>query len=254
MSHYIAFFKKELLESTRTYKMPILLSIFFVFGIMSPLAAKLTPELLSAFMPEGMSISLPEPSAFDSWAQFFKNISQMGLIIMVIVFSGTLSSEISKATLINMLTKGLLRPAVIISKYFCMALVWTLSLMVSFLVTLGYTTYLFSGDGIANLLFSVFCLWLFGMFLLALLLFSSTVASGNYAGLLVTGGVVVAFMICGIMPNFHEYSPLSLASKNMDLITNAIEASSIYASILISGALTLALVVLSVAIFRKKQL
>lgn len=70
--------------------------------MMSPLAAKLLPQILAS---EGISITLPDPSAIDSWSQFFKNISQMGLIVTVILFSGVLGTELSKGTLINMLTK-----------------------------------------------------------------------------------------------------------------------------------------------------
>ena len=72
MSHFRVFFKKEMVEHIRTYKLLIMLVVFFIFGIMNPLTAKLTPELLEKFMPEGVLISLPEPSSIDSWAQFYK--------------------------------------------------------------------------------------------------------------------------------------------------------------------------------------
>ncbi len=32
------------------------------------------PELIGSFMPEGIEITISEPTALDSWAQFFKNI------------------------------------------------------------------------------------------------------------------------------------------------------------------------------------
>lgn len=254
MRNYIAFFKKELLENIRTYKLLIMLIVFLIFGIMSPLFAKITPELLMSLMPEGMSITLGDPSAFDSWAQFFKNITQMGLIVMVIVFSGVLSTEISKGTLINMLTKGLSRKTVILSKYTCMVLIWTASIIISFLVTLGYTVYLFPSDDVSNLLFSVFCLWLFGVFLLALLLFSATLVKSNYECLLITGMTVVVCFIISIIPDAYKYNPVSLASKNMDLLTNTIETSSLYPALWITGLLSMIFVISAILVFRKKQL
>jgi len=254
MNNYIAFLKKEFLENIRTYKMLIMLLVFLVFGIMNPLTAKMTPDILNALMPEGMTITLAEPTAFDSWTQFFKNISQMGLIMMVVVFSGILGTELSKGTLINMLTKGLSRGAVILSKYTCMSLIWTTSIIISFLVTWGYTIYLFPSDEIVNLLFSVFCLWLFGIFLLALLMFSATLAQNNYGCLLITGVGVVICMLCNIIPAAYKYNPLSLASKNMDLITDTVEASSLYYCIWIASILSLFFIVSAVLIFRKKQL
>lgn len=254
MRNYIAFFKKELLENIRTYKLLIMLIVFLIFGIMSPLFAKITPELLMSLMPEGMSITLGDPSAFDSWAQFFKNITQMGLIVMVIVFSGVLSTEISKGTLINMLTKGLSRKTVILSKYTCMVLIWTASIIISFLVTLGYTIYLFPSDDVSNLLFSVFCLWLFGVFLLALLLFSAALVKSNYECLLITGMTVVVCFLISIIPDAYKYNPVSLASKNMDLLTNTIETSSLYPALWITGLLSMIFVISAILVFRKKQL
>jgi ABC-2 type transport system permease protein len=43
MTHYIAFLKKEIVESIRTYKLFIMLVVFLMFGIMNPLVAKLNP-------------------------------------------------------------------------------------------------------------------------------------------------------------------------------------------------------------------
>jgi ABC-2 type transport system permease protein len=106
VNHFHVFFKKELRESVRTHRLLIILTIFFMFGVMNPLTAKLTPDLLAKFLPEGMIIELPVPSSLDSWAQFFKNVTQMGLIVVLLVFSGILANEITQGTLINLLTKG----------------------------------------------------------------------------------------------------------------------------------------------------
>lgn len=46
MKCYWAFMKKEWMEQVRTYRGPMLLGIFLVFGVMNPMIAKLTPKLL----------------------------------------------------------------------------------------------------------------------------------------------------------------------------------------------------------------
>lgn len=254
MSHYIAFLKKELLENIRTYKMLIMLLLFFIFGIMSPLTAKLTPDLLNALAADGVSITIADPTALDSWTQFFKNTSQMGLIITVIVFSGILGTEISKGTLINILTKGLSRRAVILSKYTSMSLIWTISLLISFLSTWAYTAYLFPGSQIKNLFFSTFCLWLFGILLLSLLLFAATITKNSYSCLLLTGAGVVICLLAAILPTADQYNPLSLTTKNMDLLTNTTAPSTLHNAIYISILLTIALISSALLIFKKKQI
>jgi len=174
--------------------------------------------------------------------------------VMVIVFSGILSTELSKGTLINMLTKGLSRSSVILSKYTGMLIIWTASITACFFLTWGYTVFLFPDDEIFNLLFSVFCLWSFGAFLLAFLLFSSTLVKSNYGCMLITGAGAVILLLLDIIPATHKYNPLSLSTDNLGLLTNAIEASSLNYAVLISGLLSLFLVAASVMIFRRKQL
>ncbi len=254
MNHYAVFFRKELLENIRTHKFLIMFTVFLIFGIMNPLTAKLTPELLAKFMPEGMSITVFEPSSLDSWAQFFKNSQQMGYMITILVFSGILGNELSRGTLINLLTKGLARQAVIIAKYASMLLIWTMSILTSFLVTWAYTVYLFPDGKTVNLLFSVLCIWLFGAFLLALLLAAATLVKSNYGSLLITGAVIIVLTLGNIIPAAGKYNPLSLATKNMDLITNTIDPSSLYVPMGITVGLSICLISLAIFVFRKKQL
>jgi len=254
MSHYLAILKKEILENLRTHKVLILLLVFFIFGVMNPLTAVFTPEILKTFMPEGMSITIPDPVALDSWAQFFSNVTQLGLIIVVILFSGILGNEFSKGTLINLITKGLSRTAVILAKFSSMVLLWTVSIALCFLVTWGYTIYLFPGDTVTNLFPAVLLLWLFGVFLLALLLFTATLVKANYGCLLITGAVVVVGMLLGILPDAYKYNPMSLASRNMGLLSGETTLASLAPAIWITAGLILVWLVSSVLVFRKKEL
>lgn len=255
MRNYWAFLKKEVLEYTRTYKLLIMLMVFAVFGITNPLVAKLLPDILGSLMTDNsITMTLPEATAYDAWTQFFKNATQMGFIVMVILFSSALSSELSKGTLINMLTKGLSRTAVILSKYTCMVLVWTISFALCFGLTYAYTVYLFPTGETVSLLFSTFCLWLFGVFLLAVLLLSATLTKNNYGCLLITGAAAVVCMLVNIIPAAHKYNPISLATDNLGLITSSIEASSLYGTMVFSCLLSMLFVLLSVFVFRKKQL
>ncbi len=70
-----------------------------------------------------------------------------------------------------------------------MILLWTVSYTTAFIVTWGYTAYLFPNDDPPYLGLSVFCLWLFGAFLMTLLLFAATLVKSSYGALIVTGAV-----------------------------------------------------------------
>lgn len=183
MRAYWAFTKKELLESICTYKLLILGCIFLMFGFMNPVIAKITPELVKSFMPGGISIDLPSPSAADSWMQFFKNVPQMGLAVLAILFSGMMAGEIQKGTLVLMVTKGLSRTAVLCSKFTVAVLLWTASYAVCTGVTYGYTVYFWKMEGIDHLVAALLGVWLFGVLLLASDLLGSVISKSSYSSL-----------------------------------------------------------------------
>lgn len=254
MRNYFVFCKKELLESVRTYRLFILLAVFFILGVLSPLSAKFLPELVSSMMQDGIQITLPDPSASDSWVQFFKNIPQLGMVVLVILLSGILSAEFSKGTLILVLTKGLSRNAVLLSKFTCTALLWTAGLLLSFGLTWGYTVYLFPGESSVHLIFSVFCLWVFGLLLLSMLLFSAVVTRANYGCLLITAVFVALLLLLNLLPGWQPYNPLTLAGSNVALLTGDASPSEFMWPLCISAAGIPVLLLLSVLLFRKKQL
>jgi ABC-2 type transport system permease protein len=254
MHAFLAFSKKELLEISRTHKLLIFICVFLVLGLMNPLIAKLTPELLEALMPEGFVLQIPAPTALDSWTQFYKNVPQLGLIVLIIVFSGSISGEVSGGTLILVLTKGLPRPLVILSKYLVSVLIWTLSLSLSFWVTDLYTRYFWSGETLQNLVFSAFCLWCFGVLLLAVTIFGGVLFSRSVGSLLFTAGFVGILFILGIFPSSDRVNPLLLVSKNVSLLTAETAKNTLTSPLLISAALIAVFLSGALILFNKKRL
>lgn len=254
MKSYIAFTKKEFCENFRTYKFFIMLSVFLLLGMMNPITAKITPQLLKSLMPAGMNITITEPTALDSWAQFFKNVPQMGIIVLVIIFSGIMANEFSRGTLINMLTKGLSRSVVILSKFTMAAAVWTLSYIICFAVTYAYTVYFWSMDSIRNIGLSVSCLWFFGILILAIIILGGVLFKNSYGGLLFTGGLVVVLMLLNIAPKLQKYNPITLASSNLALLTGDMAVSDFIMPIAICCLATIAFISLAIMLFNKKQI
>lgn len=254
MKGFYAFTKKELLEQLRTFKWLILLSVCFLFGMMSPLTAKLLPDLLKGMKIEGMEIVIPEPTIMDAYGQFFKNFTQMGILAVLLVFGGSLSNELVKGTLVNILAKGLPRPTVILSKYFAAVILWTVGFLLGAVTAYGYTAYLFENAWADNLIFSMFCLWLFGCFVLALIFLSSTLASGYFGGLVLSAAALVVMLMIGVLPDTEKYNPITLASKNTALLSGAQDVGSMMITVLITCILTAASLAVAILLFGKKKL
>ena len=254
MRVYIAFTKKEIVEQIRTYKWLIVISVFFLFGMMSPLLAKLMPDIMSGMKVEGIKIEMPEPIVMDAYAQFFKNFTQMGILILLLVFGGTLSNELMKGTLINILAKGLPRPTVILSKFTASVILWTVGLIVAVTTTYGYAFYLFGDAAVPNFVFSIFCLWLFGCFLIALILLSSSLANGTFGGLILSVVTLVILLLISISPKTAKFNPITLTSKNLDLLKESVKVNDLYLPVAITAVLTIVALYLAILLFRRKKM
>ncbi|MCL2071958.1 MAG: ABC transporter permease subunit [Oscillospiraceae bacterium] len=256
------FLKKELFEAAKTFKMLIMGIVFVIFGMLSPLTAKMMPQIMQWALESDPSsagminaTAIPEPVALDSWAQFISNITQMGMIVLVIVFSGMLSSELSKGTLTMILTKGISRADILLSKLTSAAIIWTGSLSVSFLTCLGYTAYFFE-ESLPNLLSAAFCLWLSGMFLLALTALFAALTKKGYICMILVGASSVVLQMLNMIPKVSRYNPATLSSFSLahGVITGETAAADFYPTLIVSGAFTLIITAAAVIVFNKRKL
>lgn len=254
MRAYLAFTKKELLENLRTYKILIMFMVFLLLGMLGPLTAKLTPKLLESLMTEGIQIIMGEPTAFDSWAQFFKNVPQMGFIVLIILFSGMMANEFSRGTFINILTKGMSRSTVILSKFTMSSVIWTVSYILCFGLSYLYTSYFWSGDGILNLSLSVFCIWLFGILLIAVILLGGVISRNNYGCLMFVGSFIAILFLLNIVPKFQKYNPIILVSNNMSLLTGDTLPKDLITPFIISIGIIILSIVIAIGVFNKRQI
>jgi len=255
MKAFIAFTKKELTENLRTYRFLILAAVLLFFGILSPLTAKLLPDILGAIdMGDGFIITLPEPSAIDSWAQFFSNIGQMGMLALIITFSGITANEISRGTLVNLLTKGMPRHTVIISKFFTASVAWTAGFLLCLAVCYAYTIFYWPAEGISNAFLAFFSLWLFGELLIGMLIFGGILFGSFYGSLLSCFGFIIIMTLTNIVPAVQKYNPINLAGSTFGLLSNQREVADFTPAIIIAVLAILIFVIASIVIFNKKKL
>lgn len=245
--------KKEMIEAYRTKKLVVILLVFAILGIMNPLLAKLMPEIMKTALPANMQIHLPEPTSLDAWTQFFKNLTQMGLVVFILSFGDVMSKEIGSGKLIPLVTKGLKRGSVLIGKYLFLIILWTAAISLSFLISWGYTVYYFSDDLVKNLLPSVFALWLFGILLVSILLLGSTMLS-KWNSLFVLLFSLGGMLVLNFWPKFKSGNPLSLASQNMAILAGKVNLTDFSWSIMWSLIFSLVAILLALIIFQQKNL
>ena len=256
MKSLLAFIKKEITEQLRSGRLMILGILFVLLGIMNPAVAKLTPWLLEvmadSLAESGMTVTNVTVSAMDSWMQFFKNMP-IGMIAFVLLQSSIFTKEYSSGTLVLSLTKGLERFQVVISKMAVLTVLWTLGYWLCFGITYGYNAYFWDNSVAQNLIFSVVCWWLFGVFVISLIILLSTIENSNTGVLVGTGSIVLVSYLLGLLPKISKYLPTFLADGN-SLIYGVAEEKSYVAAMVITMVASLICFAVSIPIFNKKQL
>lgn len=255
MRAFTAFFKKECLDLLRTGKLYILGIIFCLFGIMNPAIAKLTPlllELLSDSLSEnGMTVTAVSVDAITSWTQFFKNIP-MALIAFVCMFGNAFTKEYESGTLLLVLTKGIPRYKVYISKVTVQMLFWTIGYWLCFGITYGYNAFYWDNSVTVGLWPAVIGYWSFGIWVISLLSLLSVLSSSYIGVLLGTGAIVFLCYLLSAIPTIQPYLPTAMTDATQ--LMKPFEASAYFKPFIATASTGIGALLLSVPLFNHKQL
>lgn len=256
MRQLLAFTKKEWMELSRSGKLLILLVVFFLFGIMNPAIAKLTPwmvEIMAESLQEtGLIVQEVKVDAMTSWTQFYKNVP-IGLLIFVILFGPTLTGEYQSGTLICVLTKGLSRWKVLAAKGISMFGMWTLCYWLCFGVTCGYNEFFWGNNGIPSVFFGAACVYLLGVWCLTLILLMSALFRSTTAVLLAVGGVYAGCYLLSLFPKLNEYLPTRLMSAGQ-LLGGTGAAGDFISTIIVTCVSSVAAVLVGVTAFNRREI
>lgn len=250
------FLKKERNEIFKTYKIWVVPLVFIFFGFMSPVVTKLLPKILESQMKaQSIAFKMPTPTAIESFSQFFKNLSQMGALAVILLSMGIVSEEKAKGTLQLVLTKPVSRTSVIISKLAAQSALISTSLIMGAVCCYVYTLVLFNEGNLKLFSQSVILYVVYYLLLVTITLFFSTLFSNQIAA----GGLALAlFFGLTILPSISkflaEYSPYALTIIAEDILKKGEMFSKSVWPLLVSAAIIAVLVVLSCSIFKFQEL
>lgn len=235
--------RKELLEQWRSYRALVAGAVLVAFGLLSPLTAKFTPELIR-LLPNGDEIALliPPPTTLDAVAQYLKNMSQFAVILALLLTMGAVSQERERGTAAMMLSKPLPRWAFLAAKFAALAVTFGAGFALAGAGAFYYTGLLFGPLDVAawagvNGLLLVFTLVYVALTLLCSVLARSQAAAGGAAF-----GVLIVLSLLEVLPQVGQYLPGELVAWSARLMAGGAAAWPALALslALIAGALGLA--------------
>lgn len=256
MRQLTAFIQKEWMELVRSGKFFIILIFFVFFGVMNPALAKLTPWIMEISADElsgsGLIVTEVTVDAMTSWAQFYKNV-MMPLVGFIVLFSGILTAEYQKKTLVNMVTKGLSRWKIVLSKTAILIFSWTLAYWCSFGITYGYTVYYWDNSIVSHIGFSAGCIYILGIWFISLIVLMSVLTTSG-AGVLMGTAAVFGVCYCGSMlVKWDEFLPTHLMGAG-ELLSGLGKTGDYYGALAVCGVWALVNFVGSVIVFNRKSL
>ncbi len=253
MSGTAVFARKEAREILRTWRIWVLPGILLFFAFTGPVLAKFTPEIVGALAGDQLGgLKIPTPTYLDAYAQWIKNLSQIGLFALIIIYGSIVSAESKSGTAVLVLTKPVSRTAFVLAKATVHSIFLAILVVAGTLVTWGLTAAVFR-EAPGSALWSSALVWLvFGVLFIALMTLLS-VLIGSAAGAAGAGLAAYALMsIAAIWKPLGTYSPAALAAQPATLAAG--KDAAVLWPVLTSILLAAALVVFAVLAFRRKDL
>jgi len=247
--------RKEIVQQWRTRRFLVVMAVFILFGLTSPMIAKFTPEIIKS-MPgaEQFASLIPTPSSVDAMSQYIKNITQFGFILAVLLGMNAVAGEKEAGTAAMILSKPMPRWAFVVSKFSAQSLVYAAAFLVAGLGAYYYTVILFGPfDALKflgiNLLLLLWLLSFVGAALLGSVIGSSIAAAAG-VGL----GISVAFMLAGSIPQYGSLLPNGLMSWASMLGTNSGQAPANAGALASTFVLILLCLLWSGALFERQEI
>ena len=261
MNSFILFFKKEIIESIKTVKGVVLAIIFLFVGISSPLLAKLTPEILKLAsddatqeMMDMLSGLIPPADTVSSYAQFYGNFTQIGLLALIIVFAGIVANEKSKNTASYILTQNISRRQFILSKFASCAVFTIVSVIIAMACQILYTNILFDDKNILfqNVMLYSVMLFLYLIFILTIVMFSSVVSKSVTPATFVAFLIFIVFNILTAVPKIGKYMPPEI--NNFGILTQTKSLGDLAVNIMITVVCSAVFLIASLELFNRQEL
>jgi len=202
---------KELRESWRTRRLPVVALLFVVVGIVSPLTARYLDEILKLAVGSQLPVPIPPATAATAVEQLQKNLGQLGALAAIALAMGSVSGELDRGTAALVLAQPIGRGAFVVAKVAAIGVVLGLCVILGMAVAWAYTAILFEPQPVLGWLALAVLSWLalFAWAALTLLASSATGSTTAAAGIGFVALVVISLL--AVVPALDRVLPSGLA-------------------------------------------
>jgi ABC-2 type transport system permease protein len=226
------FYRKEVLEMSRSFKLLWIPIVFALLGIMQPIVSLFMPEILqmSGGVPPEMFSLYEIPSPPEVIVQVLSQYSTLGILVLVLAGMNSVSGERDGGTAELIMVRPISTYSIITAKWLAQCTQLFIAFGIGYSAAFFYTYQMIGAlswkSGIVS--FGLYGLWL--MFGITLNLLFSTILKGAPAAFVTLSILAILSILSGILPTWFTWSPARLTSLAAEaLIGNGPPISSIVA-------------------------
>jgi ABC-2 type transport system permease protein len=152
---FLRFLGKEGAEITRTWRLWVVGGVLLFLAVLSPVTAKAIPSLMKYASGGGSGIAITitrQVSYVDSYDQWIKNLSQIGMMLVIFASAGLIATERAAGTAALVVTKPVSRSSFVVAKYVAQALLVAVATLAGAIIVLVGTQLAFGDAPPARLL------------------------------------------------------------------------------------------------------
>jgi ABC-2 type transport system permease protein len=211
---------KEWREGWRTWRVIVLVAVLAVAGLISPVLAYYTPQMFRLIpnLPAGFSNMIPEPSTADAVSQYVKNVSQFGLLLLVVLTAGLIAGEKERGTAAMLFARPVRRTHAVLAKWLVWSLVVAAGLLIAGALSLAYTTVLFELMPVGKFLLMNALMLLSFLPYLSVALLASAVARSQAAAYGFAFIGLFVLIIFASLPRIGEFTPNYLTAWGAGIV------------------------------------
>ena len=254
---FLAATRKEFIQLWRVKHVIVVAAVFILFGMLSPLLAYLTPQILGSIEGAEMFADLiPTPTVADAVGQYVKNLTQFGFLMVILLGMGAIAGEKEKGAAALILSKPLPRWAFVLSKFTAQTALYIGGFLVGMLGAYYYTWFLFGPVDLGAFAFSNLLLLAWFMPFVAVTLLGSALTRSLAAGGGVALGGSVALLLTGYLPKIGPLFPGSLLgwATQVGMGVGDAPIAPQAGALAASGVITLVCILGALAAFERQEL
>jgi ABC-2 type transport system permease protein len=208
----------EWLRLTRTRRLVALLGVYVFFGFTGPLTARYLGEIIGSMNTDGVRVELPDPTPADGIAQFAGNVSQLGLLVVVLVAASALAFDARREMAVFLRTRITGVRAVVVPAYTVTTGAAVAALLLGSLAAWYETGVLLGPLPVARMLAGIGFGAVFIAFVVAAVALAAALVRGVLAAAGITLAVLLTMAIAGGVEGVGRWLPTTLSGALAGLV------------------------------------